>query len=584
MTQQRAEELGEAFGKSQQKAIRERQVPALAGMRRNDGTVTLAGDLQHNDLLLYPNIYIRLYALDTNVRQALNAKTGVEAGDEIIVEKTHRNQWHVTGVDDALIAERLGTFASDHVVPPAKGSRTDSNRERSFVPGRLRLHTAGSLLVTADVFLYVNSEGALRIWDPDVEMPLDLADTLPDVHTSGTPQHRYVFITLDPDADAPALVAHEGPEQIATLPLTEFGYIDIEFPAGHIPLGPMRVQTGDTSFTAERFDNTKGKRGWPGRLLLSPLKLAEAGNGLPNFGAAVTIQISSGVLDISAISSRNIIVQAESGSADIVDAIVGLGDGEAVIFQAESGDTITFANNSDIHLDSGVNFAISGNRLLMLVGRGGGVVTQPVDEKGSGGGSGTPVTLWLPRTLYVATLGAAALFDIQEGDLISGSGTFASYDRLEIVFDEMRSTRASPNVSDEVIMLFGTGGGSLDTTSSNYHSQLVLGVSSSAGGGASDTARIALSSAAASPSAYKAFAEIKIYAPGSSYHKRSSSINGYRGNTGTGDSQVRLYSHTWENTSPIDRIGFRCENGSSNHFAAGTTIRIMGYKDVTVLT
>lgn len=305
-------------------------------------------------------------------------------------------------------------------------------------------------------------------------------------------------------------------------------------------------------------------------------------SGLPSaFGAGVIKTLSSDVA--SAGTDRHLIIAAQTSTTDNLIEITGLNAGEEVIIRADSGDTITVKHNDagatdKILLYNEADIALTGDQTLKLVKIASGKVVQYVDEEGGGGGS--TATLWLARKLYDNTIsGSATSWNIQESDLTAGSGTFASYDKLELIVDNLRSSASATN--DVLYLLYGTGGGALDSTASNYGSQFANAQGSSPGGVQGDTPSIAGISGNTSSANYNSAVVIEVLNPGASTHKRAISRNSMRFDTSTAH-QVRLYSHVWENTGAIDRIGIRTDNDPTDLLAIGGHLIIIGYKNVTV--
>lgn len=85
-----------------------------------------------------------------------------------------------------------------------------------------------------------------------------------------------------------------------------------------------------------------------------------------------SIAIASGVL---AATRRAIIVQAESGTADVLDTISGLNDGDYAELYADAGDTITVTHDiggtNSLHLTDKINILLSEKVPLVLVRKGG---------------------------------------------------------------------------------------------------------------------------------------------------------------------------------------------------------------------
>lgn len=174
------------------------------------------------------------------------------------------------------------------------------------------------------------------------------------------------------------------------------------------------------------------------------------------------------------------------------------------------------------------------------------------------------------QKLYDNTLGSDGSWDIQNSDLISGSQNFADYDNIEIHLLGIRSTAAV--TADNMYLLFGTGGGALDTTAANYSSE----INASGTAARADTPRIATIAGTSADSNMFTDLRIEIYFPNSSHHKNSVCFQGNRVAAAT--HQVNLISHAWENTGTITRIGIRTDNHSTDLIASGSRIVIIGYK------
>lgn len=67
------------------------------------------------------------------------------------------------------------------------------------------------------------------------------------------------------------------------------------------------------------------------------------GGGTPNFGAPATKTLSGD--DVAAGSDRNLVIAAESGTADNLHEITGLSVGDKVLLTADTGDDITVVHN-----------------------------------------------------------------------------------------------------------------------------------------------------------------------------------------------------------------------------------------------
>lgn len=77
--------------------------------------------------------------------------------------------------------------------------------------------------------------------------------------------------------------------------------------------------------------------------------------------------ISSGIIDATGLGGT-IILQAESGTTDQLDRIIGIPTGREVTLIADTGDTITIAHGTYLKLP--INFTLTGTRTIKLISRG----------------------------------------------------------------------------------------------------------------------------------------------------------------------------------------------------------------------
>lgn len=94
-----------------------------------------------------------------------------------------------------------------------------------------------------------------------------------------------------------------------------------------------------------------------------------ASGSQPDFGASATKTISAGVAAVGA--DKNLIIAAESGTADDLTEITGLTVGERVTIRADAGDTITVKHNDGgatvkIHLDGDADVILDQQNALDL--------------------------------------------------------------------------------------------------------------------------------------------------------------------------------------------------------------------------
>lgn len=113
--------------------------------------------------------------------------------------------------------------------------------------------------------------------------------------------------------------------------------------------------------------------------------IAAAGASL-NLGISATKTISGGV--ISAGTDKNLVIAAESGTADDLDTINGTSEGDIIAIRADVGNTITVVDGTgNIQLHNNTNMVISETDTLLLVNVDGTNLVQPVDQNSGGGGS-----------------------------------------------------------------------------------------------------------------------------------------------------------------------------------------------------
>ena len=87
-----------------------------------------------------------------------------------------------------------------------------------------------------------------------------------------------------------------------------------------------------------------------------------------------TLQISSGVVTVSGPGKK--IIQAETGTTDQLDKLVGLNEGDKVTLFADTGDTITVADGSFMELSRSLDMPLTGNNSLKLISIGSDVCVE----------------------------------------------------------------------------------------------------------------------------------------------------------------------------------------------------------------
>ena len=132
--------------------------------------------------------------------------------------------------------------------------------------------------------------------------------------------------------------------------------------------------------------------------------ISAGGGGSSNFGAGVSVALSSDVLAVG--SDRNIIVQAESATTDDLIEVTGLTVGDTVYLRADTGDTITVKHDDagatiKIYLFNNADVVLDEDNPLVLYYVDTNILSQDHDQaSGSGAPSGAEyVTMALDGTL-----------------------------------------------------------------------------------------------------------------------------------------------------------------------------------------
>jgi|GEM_PF-3937057 len=168
--------------------------------------------------------------------------------------------------------------------------------------------------------------------------------------------------------------------------------------------------------------------------------------------------------------------------------------------------------------------------------------------------------------LYDETLSATGAFDVENADLVAGSGNIADYEELVIVI-EARST--DPATGSNVVMYYNN-----DTVNGNYrYARNISGSGHYIGAGS--LPQIGLVPGAGIPSEYVTPMRIHVYNPSSDKHKVSETQSVlYDTNFYT-----ISYSHWWVATAAINRIMLRLDTHSTYQFSTGSRLRIYGIRN-----
>lgn len=250
----RVSDLGRRLKQAHKKMIREADIPAVLGKVRANGAVSLRGDSANGDLLPTNQVYVRLYGLAGDTpRVAWCTAVGLKPNNGVYVRENHDGTYSVVRLWDKRATELLGEKAMDFAGPIRSGVAPNLINGRDAIPLRPHIWIGGTLKINAEKGWYLDSDGIPALWRPptagsDDGSCLDLASFVPAA-SSGISQHGWVLITLDPDANNPALTAIAGPTQFITMPLLESDIAGIAIPDGHLPLAAVKLVTGDADET-----------------------------------------------------------------------------------------------------------------------------------------------------------------------------------------------------------------------------------------------------------------------------------------------------------------------------------------------
>lgn len=417
-------------------------------------------------------------------------------------------------------------------MPPVQGDLVGLDvTGRNFRPGRVRPYAdSGSMLVYVEPFAHHEGRYAGGT--------IDLTSDIPA--TAGT--CAWVAVALDPATDT--LYSYAGTDSYdAPANLDEADAHAITVPNGYIPLAAVVLEEGMTEITA-----------------------------------------ATRIVDLRPhFYTRGGVVRDLDDLANV--DTTGKADGDALVWDDGAGEWVTDAVAGAIDVTDGTTTVSPATELLFdatkfdVTDNGGGqaeVTLAPGAVIASG--SKTRIT---ETILYENTLGSDGAWDVDNSDLNTGVGELDDYDELVI---ELRGLRGTVNaVNDRVLLLFGTGGGGLDTTATNYYvSELYAGksVSSEVGGSSSDEAWAGFIPALTAPANTVGNWTIRVPNPGSGSHKNALSHGVLR--TSATVQYYLAYGLTWENTGAIDQIAIRTDNHATDLIAAGASIRIIGRREEAI--
>jgi hypothetical protein len=177
--------------------------------------------------------------------------------------------------------------------------------------------------------------------------------------------------------------------------------------------------------------------------------------------------------------------------------------------------------------------------------------------------------IYAPEVLYDVTLGSNGAFDTND---VWPDGIPLGYERFEI---ELR-LRANIASNDIAYLLFNN-----DTTLGNYRYQRQSAYGTGEFQDAGDNARVAIIPGSSGVADYLNLGHVIITRPQDSKTKNYMSLTGNR-TSGTDQGVEQILGH-WESTAAITRIQIRTGNHPTDLFVAGSSMRLIGYRTMTVL-
>jgi len=138
---------------------------------------------------------------------------------------------------------------------------------------------------------------------------------------------------------------------------------------------------------------------------------------------STTVTISGGAATIPATTCF-IVLAAESGTADDLDTATVTGSPRIILFQADSGDTITIKHNTgNIKFNSSADFLLSGDKTIALFWDGTNIADLGAGSSSfSGDAFDVPYTATTPANWSVAPTNAGEAFDTLAADVVALGG------------------------------------------------------------------------------------------------------------------------------------------------------------------
>lgn len=231
-----------AFDAAQRAAAQRGRVYGYTGDKRRADPLTVPG------LPGYMWVRIVQGGVVVSVQAVLNLVTPHRVDIAVWMSYNEDGILEVQGVVSTKVIERYGASAASMTIPDMDGrTRQDTYGGANFLPGRPRLVSIGTLIVTLEPFWYVDTAGNRKYWAGELSGTADLASHVPSA-SGGVNRVRWVELDFNPDATTPRLVASSGTAQFTTLPAPQVADIeDIPLVDAYLPVWAWRLTTGDTT-------------------------------------------------------------------------------------------------------------------------------------------------------------------------------------------------------------------------------------------------------------------------------------------------------------------------------------------------
>jgi hypothetical protein len=355
-------ELRRVFGRASAKAWNDSLIPATLGKAEGSGQYTLEVDGKHPAWN-----YVTLS--DRTIAQAINVSAGRLPRMPVWLDRDPAGVLYVVGVNLTQALQFLGDQA------PSMGVGQHSH-EIGFGyddPVSTRRISVGLVQVSSGMTVYVRPflyeyNGVVYAFSGGF---LDLTAEIP----ASASTKVMCIVWFDPVTQVLGATSGDEVSVLSLFTLTDVAAVPL---SGDVyPLRGVTLREGQTAITEEK--DFVDARLWLGRQwnTIRADFLLKAATILTLSGGAVTTTQGQHIL------------AAETGTTDDLDTINGLAAGQFYLVRADAGDTITVKHGTgNIELNGEADFALSGNKCLLLFSPDGATAVD-VGIGGGGGGAST---------------------------------------------------------------------------------------------------------------------------------------------------------------------------------------------------